>query len=76
MYQREAMWSYFTSEISGIATAENPAERAVKVSVGGLNALAGRPAEDPAPEGVQDYIPVGGEGGQLYVIASGVRYKC
>ena len=67
MYQREALWSNFTSEVSGVQGSGNPPERAVKMSVGGLNALTGRKAEDPPPEGVQDYIRVGGDGGQQYV---------
>lgn len=65
MYQREAMWTSFESQNSGLSGPRTPAERALKISVGGLNALTGRKAEDPSPEGVQDYMPVGGEGGQL-----------
>jgi hypothetical protein len=56
MYQREAMWMSF-----------KPARRycryAVKISVGGVNALTGLP-QNQSVEGKQDYIVVGGDNGQ------------
>ena len=61
MYQREAMWMSFNSA--------SPKESyAVKISVGGVNALTGVP-QDARSCGKQDYLPVGGEGGQLPVLS-------
>ena len=57
MYQREAMWISFKSPGTDVA---------VKVSVGGVNALTGLPRDEPAPEDIQDYLPVNKEKGQLY----------
>ncbi|KAM6493413.1 hypothetical protein JOM56_011547 [Amanita muscaria] len=56
MYQCEAMWMSFKSD--------NPV--AVKVSVGGVNALTGLP-QNESKNGVQDYLPVGGNRGQLWL---------
>ena len=61
MYQREALWANFKTISTNNRTS---AERAVKISVGGLNALTGRKAEDPVPSNVQDYLPIGGANGQ------------
>ena len=53
MYQREAMWMSF-----------EPVHRcAVKISVGGINALTGLP-QNQSVKGKQDYIVVGGRNGQ------------
>jgi hypothetical protein len=56
MYQREAMWMSF-----------EPARKywsyAVKISVGGVNALTGLP-QNQSVVGKQDYIVVGGDNGQ------------
>jgi hypothetical protein len=38
---------------------------AVKVSIGGLNAMTGRSVGDPALDGVQDYLAVGWPNGQM-----------
>ncbi|KIJ11830.1 hypothetical protein PAXINDRAFT_101511 [Paxillus involutus ATCC 200175] len=58
MYQREAMWMSF-----------RPRDReplAVKISVGGVNALTGLP-QNVSAEGKQDYLPIGGPTGQLWL---------
>jgi len=57
MYQREAMWMSFNST--------KPC--AIKISVGGINALTGT-KQNALSEGKQDYLPVGGKNGQLYVL--------
>ena len=49
MYQREAMWMSFKS-MKG--------RNAVKISVGGINALTGHPQNSPAPARKQGYIVV------------------
>jgi hypothetical protein len=54
MYQREAMWMSFKSD--------KPS--AVKISVGGVNALTGLPQNETA-QGKQDYLAVGPLNGQL-----------
>ncbi|KAM6495380.1 hypothetical protein JOM56_008086 [Amanita muscaria] len=54
MYQCEAMWMSFKSN--------DPV--AVKVSVGGVNALTGF-SQNESKNGVQDYLPVGRAEGQL-----------
>ena len=61
MYQREAMWMSFSpphdSESSGSSFA-------VKISIGGVNALTGLSQRENAI-GKQDYLAVGGKNGQL-----------
>ncbi|TDL20728.1 ubiquitin-domain-containing protein [Rickenella mellea] len=57
MYQREAMWMAFKTDSS---------DRAVKVSVGGINALTGYPQNSPG-NGKQDYLAVKLNGGQLWL---------
>lgn len=59
MYQREALWTSFNS------TRPRDEQFAVKVSVGGINALTGHSAENPTPPGVQDYLAIGGPNEQL-----------
>jgi hypothetical protein len=61
MYQREAMWMSFEP-----AWKDDPESYAVKISVGGVNALTGLP-QNQSVEGKQDYIVVGGANGQKYV---------
>ena len=62
MYQREAMWMSFNSA--------SPKESyAVKISVGGVNTLTGVP-QNASSCGKQDYLPIGGEGGQLQALRS------
>jgi hypothetical protein len=56
MYQREAMYMSFEP-------ARNSSSYAVKISVGGVNALTGLP-QNQTVEGKQDYIVVGGVNGQ------------
>ena len=56
MYQREAMWISFDSR--------SPC--AVKVSVGGINALTGT-AQNALFNDKQDYLAVGGRNGQRMV---------
>ena len=58
MYQREAMWMSFNPAFYS----ESPF--AVKVSVGGVNALTGLPQRENAI-GKQDYLAIGGKNGQL-----------
>jgi hypothetical protein len=58
MYQREAMWMSFKP-------AYNPRSSfAVKISVGGVNALTGSP-QGANTIGKQDYLAIGGKNGQL-----------
>jgi hypothetical protein len=54
MYQREAMWISFDALNAS----------AVKISVGGVNALTGIP-QDRTANAKQDYLPVGATHGQL-----------
>ena len=54
MYQREAMWMSFEPKWES---------HAVKISVGGVNALTGLP-QNQSVEGKQDYVVVGGVNGQ------------
>lgn len=57
MYQREAMWMSFE-------TARPTSDSyAVKISVGGINALTGLP-QNQSVKGKQDYVVVGGDNGQ------------
>jgi hypothetical protein len=58
MYQREAMWMSFEP-----ASQKYSESYAVKISVGGVNALTGLP-QNQSVEGKQDYIVVGGANGQ------------
>jgi hypothetical protein len=58
MYQREAMWMSFEP-----ARRNTPQSYAVKVSVGGVNALTGL-LQNQTVEGKQDYVVVGGANGQ------------
>jgi hypothetical protein len=58
MYQREAMWMSFKSRH------DSTASFAVKISVGGVNALTGLP-QNESTTGKQDYLAVGGKDGQL-----------
>lgn len=55
MYQREAMWMSFESR-------QQPS--AIKVSVGGINALTGL-NQNSESNGKQDYVAVNLDGGQL-----------
>jgi hypothetical protein len=57
MYQREAMWMSFE------LASRSDGPYAVKISVGGINALTGLP-QNQSVEGKQDYIVVGGPTGQ------------
>ncbi|EMD39427.1 hypothetical protein CERSUDRAFT_113076 [Gelatoporia subvermispora B] len=59
MYQREAMWINFTNSRS-LAN-----DYAVKVSVGSINALTGRPQDEPTQK--QDYLAVKNAGGQQWL---------
>ena len=61
MYQREAMWMSF-SPPNGSESSES--SFAVKISVGGVNALTGLSQKENAI-GKQDYLAVGGKNGQL-----------
>lgn len=54
MYQREAMWMSFSSS----------SPYAVKISVGGVNALTGTP-QALVSQGKQDYLAVKPERGQM-----------
>ena len=60
MYQREAMWMSFS--ITPSRSSET--SFAVKISVGGVNALTGLSQKENAI-GKQDYLAVGGRNGQL-----------
>jgi hypothetical protein len=55
MYQREAMWMSFKCSHSSFA---------VKISVGGVNALTGI-SQRETTMGKQDYLAIGGKNGQL-----------
>ena len=55
MYQREALWVNFTHPYDNKGYA-------VKISVGGVNALTGGPRDQPPPEGKQDYLAVAKDG--------------
>lgn len=48
MYQREALWLRFTHELSAC--------NAMKISVGGINALTGTSKHEGGQPGVQDYL--------------------
>lgn len=48
MYQREALWLKFSHS--------RDACNAIKVSVGGINALTGAPKNEMGKPGVQDYL--------------------
>jgi hypothetical protein len=61
MYQREAMWMSFSPPY-GPESSES--SFAVKISVGGVNALTGLSQRENAI-GKQDYLAVGGRNGQL-----------
>ena len=56
MYQREALWLSFSRDF---------VDCAVKISVGGVNALTGLPHDQPAPPKIQDYLPVNSSKGQM-----------
>ena len=56
MYQREAMWMSFN--------VPNKQGVAVKISVGGVNALTGLPQNVSATL-KQDYLAIGGQNGQM-----------
>ena len=58
MYQREAMWISFQ-----LNSPDPPRSYAVKISVGGINALTGLPQDEPSKD-KQDYLIVGGPNGQ------------
>ncbi|KAF8837343.1 hypothetical protein BDN67DRAFT_909423, partial [Paxillus ammoniavirescens] len=60
MYQREAMWMSFQ-----LRTWDRDL-LAVKVSIGGVNALTGLP-QNTSAKGKQDYLPIGREEGQLWL---------
>ncbi|TFY61138.1 hypothetical protein EVJ58_g4686 [Rhodofomes roseus] len=60
MYQREAMWISFSHPYG---TGQH---HAVKVSVGGVNALTGKP-QDMYSEGHQDYLAINNNSGQLWL---------
>ncbi|KAF8550289.1 ubiquitin-domain-containing protein, partial [Imleria badia] len=58
MYQREAMWmSFNVPDEQGLA---------VKISVGGVNALTGL-LQNVSAAPKQDYLPIGGQNGQLWL---------
>jgi len=58
MYQHEAMWMSFLSVDNG--------SHAVKISVGGINALTGL-SQNETVRGKQDYVVVGGRNGQKWL---------
>ncbi|KIJ11858.1 hypothetical protein PAXINDRAFT_83862 [Paxillus involutus ATCC 200175] len=60
MYQREAMWVSFGNRDGSRESL------AVKISVGGVNALSGLPQNVNA-KGKQDYLPIGEGHGQLWL---------
>lgn len=61
MYQREAMWTSFKPEGGSYA---------VKISVGNVNALTGKPRYTTDAVAKQDYITVNRDNGQLFVLIS------
>ncbi|KAF9523328.1 hypothetical protein CPB83DRAFT_863076 [Crepidotus variabilis] len=61
MYQREAMWISFHQ-----SNFDQGARYAVKISVGGINALTGL-AQHESAKGKQDYLAIGGENTQLWL---------
>ena len=61
MYQREAMWMSFSTTPNG---GSSETSFAVKIYVGGVNALTGLSQKENAI-GKQDYLAVGGRNGQL-----------
>ena len=63
MYQREAMWMSFKPH-SDPLDYRPPSSFAVKISVGGVNALTGL-SQRESTTGKQDYLAVGGKDGQL-----------
>ncbi|KAF8837956.1 hypothetical protein BDN67DRAFT_132714 [Paxillus ammoniavirescens] len=62
MYQREAMWMSFRAK----SRHGNQNPLAVKISVGGVNALTGLP-QNVSAKGKQDYLPIGGKDGQQWL---------
>jgi hypothetical protein len=62
MYQREAMWMSFSPPVYNYESTESPF--AVKISVGGVNALTGLSQRGNAI-GKQDYLVVCRKNGQL-----------
>jgi hypothetical protein len=58
MYQREAMWMSFKTVYG------SQSSFAVKISVGGVNALTGLSQRENM-KGKQDYLAIGGYNGQL-----------
>ncbi|OCH84774.1 hypothetical protein OBBRIDRAFT_839456 [Obba rivulosa] len=60
MYQREAMWISFKNSQA------LSSDYAVKVSVGGVNALTGKPQNETSA-GKQDYLAIKKTGGQLWL---------
>ena len=58
MYQREAMWMSFKPAYN------TKSSFAVKISVGGVNALTGFSQKENM-KGKQDYLAIGGKNGQL-----------
>jgi hypothetical protein len=63
MYQREAMWMSFKPRNNPFENGSLPSF-AVKISVGGVNALTGL-SQRESTTGKQDYLAVGGKDGQL-----------
>ena len=61
MYQREAMWMSFSPPLD---SESSESSFAVKISIGGVNALTGLSQRENAI-GKQDYLAVGGKNGQL-----------
>ena len=67
MYQREAMWMSFKPRNNPFQVDNGSLPSfAVKISVGGVNALTGLSQSERAT-GKQDYLAVGGKNGQLWV---------
>ena len=62
MYQREAMWMSFSPPSDYGGSSES--SFAVKISVGGVNALTGLSQKENVI-GKQDYLAIGGRNGQL-----------
>lgn len=67
MYQREALWIAFLTA--------PPNRAAVKVSVGGVNALTGEPQGAASKSGEQDYLPVNSVNGQMYVSVCSLMHR-